>query len=337
MNRIIICLSLVMVQFFWVNAASRADSERGGILQRNGRAETGADNVIYEDWIDAKRNRTVPVKIYLPKSDGKPSPVVIFSHGLGGTRDAAQYLGQRWSSAGYLCIFVQHPGSDDSVWQGTRGQGEQAFLASMRGAANGEQLLARVYDIKFVLDELERRNNQRGVLQGKCNLDEIAITGHSFGAGTSMAIAGESYAPAGRTISMADPRVKAAIYLSAPPDLHGRTPQEVFGGIKIPGLLMTGTEDTTPIRETKPEERRLPFDGMTAKHQYLVIFNGGDHMIFNGATRRAPRKGDAQMISEIERLTTAFLDAYLRGDKQEQAWLDKDAASYLTDASLERK
>jgi len=37
-----------------------------------------------QDWKDAKRNRTVPVKLYLPPTQSGPAPVFIFSHGLGG-------------------------------------------------------------------------------------------------------------------------------------------------------------------------------------------------------------------------------------------------------------
>jgi predicted dienelactone hydrolase len=315
--------------------ACLADSEVSS--QRSGAQRANADNVVYEDWQDTTRNRTVPVKIYLPQEDGKKHPVIIFSHGLGGSRDGAVYLGKQWSSHGYLCIFVQHPGSDSSVWQDQRGQGQARIIASLKTAANGQELLNRINDIKFVLDEIARRNDDEGVLQRKCDLDRIAISGHSFGAGTSMAMAGQTYGGGARVLSAADPRIKCAIYLSAPANLHGRTAQAVFGSIKIPGLLMTGTEDDSPINDTRAADRRIPYDGMTAPHQYLVIFNGGDHMIFNGATRRAQRPGDAQMISEIEKVTTAFLDAYLRGDKQQQAWLDKDARAYLTDAKFEHK
>ena len=93
---------------------------------------------------------------------------------------------------------------------------------------------------------------------------------------------------------------------------------------------MTGTEDNSPIGETVAEDRRTPFDGISAPHQYLVNFVGGDHMIFNGPpTRRQPRPDDKLFLENIERVTTAFLDAYLKGDAKAQAWLDKDAEAYL--------
>src|SRR6185369_12351749 len=71
-----------------------------------------ATSALYQDWSDAQRSRTVPVRIYMPTTGAAPFPVVIFSHGLGGSRDAAEYLGDEWSKHGYLCVFVQHEGSD---------------------------------------------------------------------------------------------------------------------------------------------------------------------------------------------------------------------------------
>src|SRR6185369_2267650 len=68
-------------------------------------------------WQDTKRNRNVPAKIYYPKSSGGPFPIVIFSHGLGGTREGYEYLGRAWASHGYVSVHLQHLGSDDSVWR----------------------------------------------------------------------------------------------------------------------------------------------------------------------------------------------------------------------------
>ncbi|HOQ62231.1 MAG TPA: hypothetical protein PKZ08_16505, partial [Vicinamibacterales bacterium] len=88
--------------------------------------------VLVQDWVDANRQRTVPVKIYYPKSAEGASPVVVFSHGLGGTREGYEYLGRHWASHGYVSVHVQHQGSDDSVWRNVRPAGR---LQAMRDAA----------------------------------------------------------------------------------------------------------------------------------------------------------------------------------------------------------
>src|SRR5205809_726495 len=71
------------------------------------------------DLNDIQRNRKVPVKIYFPTTAPGPFPVVLFSHGLGGTRDGYAYLGSQWSASAYVVVHLQHIGSDDSVWRGS--------------------------------------------------------------------------------------------------------------------------------------------------------------------------------------------------------------------------
>src|SRR4051812_27891204 len=70
------------------------------------------------EWRDVKRDRAVPVKIYYPKEIAAPCPVVVFSHGLGGSREGYEYLGNYWASRGYVSVHLQHIGSDSAVWQG---------------------------------------------------------------------------------------------------------------------------------------------------------------------------------------------------------------------------
>jgi len=61
---------------------------------------------------DAARNRDIPVRVYLPANTA-PEPVILFSHGLGGTRTGSAFLGEHWAARGYVAVFLQHPGSDD--------------------------------------------------------------------------------------------------------------------------------------------------------------------------------------------------------------------------------
>ena len=96
------------------------------------------------DWHDAKRDRNVPVKIYFPKDGPGPFPVVVFSHGLGGSRDGYEYLGRHWAGCGYVSVHVQHIGSDDSVWKDVPVAERAKSL--QRGAANISSALNRPPD-----------------------------------------------------------------------------------------------------------------------------------------------------------------------------------------------
>jgi hypothetical protein len=88
---------------------------------------------------------------------------------------------------------------------------------------------------------------------------------------------------------------------------------------------MTGTLDDSPIGETGADDRRLPFDHISGQDQYLVIFEGGDHMIFSGRGRGAAAAGraskDAHFQDLIRQSSTAFWDVYLRGEEAARRWL----------------
>ncbi len=57
------------------------------------------------DVKDTSRDRVIPIRVYFPPSE-KPAPVILFSHGLGGSRDNNPYLGNHWAACGYFVVFV---------------------------------------------------------------------------------------------------------------------------------------------------------------------------------------------------------------------------------------
>jgi hypothetical protein len=149
------------------------------------------------------------------------------------------------------------------------------------------------------------------------------MAGHSFGAYTTLAVAGQVMGrPGGREISFADPRVKAAIPMSAPVP-RKRDLTRTYSRITIPCMHMTGTRDDSPIGETRARERRLPFDHLNRSHQYLVTFQDGDHMIFSDHQRLFGKGNQDPRFHELICLTTtAFWDAYLKGEAAARAWLN---------------
>ena len=95
----------------------------------------------------------------------------------------------------------------------------------------------------------------------------------------------------------------------------------VYAGVKIPCLHMTGTEDNSPIGDTKAAERRLPFDHCANSDQFLITFTGGDHAIFSGRNQLRDGTKDAEFHELICESSTAFWDANLRGNQQAKDWL----------------
>jgi predicted dienelactone hydrolase len=266
---------------------------------------------------DESRQRAIPVKIYLPVA-ADSSPVILFSHGLGGTREGCVYLGKHWSARGYVVVFLQHAGSDDSVWKDAP---LRKRMLAMQEAASSQNFLLRVRDVPVVLDQLEGWNRDgRHVLAGQLDMRRVGMSGHSFGAVTTQAVSGQSI-PLGGT-RFTDARIKAAIAFSPSSPRRG-DPNQAFGSVKIPWLLMTGTKDTSPIGGQTVESRmavypRLP-DGID---KYELVLHNAEHSAFTD--RALP--GDRELRNPnhhraILALTTAFWDAHLKNDDSARAWL----------------
>lgn len=137
---------------------------------------------------------------------------------------------------------------------------------------------SRAGDVHFILDELSRRPREGACGLHRVDLDRIGMSGHSFGARTTQAIAGQRLPVAGIT---ADPRVKAAIAFSPTPPMRGGD-TAAFGAIALPFFSITGTEDAAPnTPNIKPEDRERPFRAMPPGGKYLLVLDGANHMVFN--------------------------------------------------------
>src|SRR5471032_3258809 len=88
--------------------------------------------VVDLSFTDAKPVRAIPLRVYLPQGQS-PAPVVLFSHGLGGSRESNAFMGRHWSARGYVAVFMQHPGSDDGIW---REKAVAQRMAAMKRAAS---------------------------------------------------------------------------------------------------------------------------------------------------------------------------------------------------------
>jgi predicted dienelactone hydrolase len=341
-RRILTVVAAVGLALFCLGAHAGADDAKSQSPEYKKSAGPCAVEIVRYDWTDAKRNREVPVKIYFPKTGEGPFPVIVFSHGLGGSREGYEYLGRHWASHGYVSVHLQHKGSDNAVWQGNL----KAMEGMNRAAADPRNAIARPLDVRFAIDQIEKMDRDDTPFKGRLDLKHIGMAGHSFGAYTTLAVAGEVFVGSlGGEFSLGDPRVVAAIPMSAPVPRRRDQFDKVFGSIKIPCLHMTGTLDDSPIGNSPAADRRVPFDHIVGAEQYLVIFKDGDHMIFSGRGRPAGMFGgvlgkkDALFQELIRMSTTAFWDAYLRDDARAKAWLaDGGFQSVLgQDGTFEKK
>jgi predicted dienelactone hydrolase len=268
---------------------------------------------------DPERSREIPIRMYLPE-DKSPAPVVLFSHGLGGNREGSAFLGKHWASRGYVAVFLQHPGSDDSVWKNVP---PAERLTALKDAAGIKEFLLRVQDVPAVLDRLEAWNQDKShEMAGRFDLDHIGMSGHSFGAVTTQAVSGQVY-PLGTGFT--DSRIKAAVIMSPSGPARGNHKQ-AFGSVKIPWMLLTGTKDNNPVNGADPKTRLVVFPELPPGSKYQLILDKAEHSVFTERAmptetgRRNPNHHRA-----ILALTTAFWDAHLRNDKEARLWLESDA------------
>lgn len=266
---------------------------------------------------DPARHRDIPIRVYLP-TNTTPEPVVLFSHGLGGTRAGSVFLGEHWAARGYVAVFLQHPGSDDSVWKDEPGQQR---MRAMKQAASLNNFLLRVRDVPAVLDQLEIWNAAKtNGLAGRLDLKKVGMSGHSFGAVTTEAVSGESLPVGGQQFT--DPRIRAAIAFS-PSSPRGGNAEQAFGAVKIPWMLMTGTKDVAPIGDQDVASRLAVYPALHGAPKYEVVLYNAEHSAFTDRALpgdREPRNPNHHRV--ILALSTAFWDAYLRGDAGALAWLN---------------
>ena len=266
---------------------------------------------------DAERDREIPVRIYLPMNP-RPAPVVLFSHGLGGSRNGNPYLGRHWSGRGYVVVYLQHAGSDESVWQDAP---PLRRFAALQSAANLQNTIDRLRDVKAVIDQLERWNTEESsTFRGRFDLLRLGMSGHSFGAVTTQWVSGQQLPRGGARFS--DSRIKAAIAMSPSGPRRG-DPDASFGKVSIPWLLMTGTKDDAPIGNADVASRLSVFPALPPGGKYELVLDEGAHEAFSDRDlpgSKVPRNPNHHRV--ILALSTAFWDAWLKDDPIARKWLD---------------
>ena len=235
------------------------------------------------------RDRTFPVDLYLPKNDTQqPLSLIVISHGLGSDLTTFAYLAKHLASHGFAVAVPEHPGSNAS-------QIESLLTGLENDVTPPEELIDRPLDIKFMLNELAKDYGK------EIDTNNVGMIGQSFGAYTTLAIAGAEWnwstlttdcddiqnswnlslliqclalqVPPGETaISFKDERITSAIAIN--PLTSSIFGQESLSKIDIPLMIVSGSSD--PVTPSLPEQI-IPFTWLTTPKKYLVLFNGGTH------------------------------------------------------------
>ena len=254
-------------------------------------------------WNEARRNAPVRKGRY---------PLVIFSHGNGGSRNQNTFWCDYLASHGYIIVSADHTGN--ARWTILDGK-----PVTFQGGERANSAKDRPLDVSFLLDQMikwDKGGDKR--FSGRIDTEHTAITGMSFGSFTA------------HWASDQDSRFKAVIAMSGAPPSHTN--------LTVPALRMLGTEDRTlgvpgnnAIRDNH------------ARHtgpSYLLELKNGGHYSFTdmfkinknfgdgvGAGKRRDTNEPFEFTAMettykiINAYSVAFLGYYLKGEREYASFL----------------
>jgi predicted dienelactone hydrolase len=300
--------------------------------------------------------RLFPVDVYLPQlPTPQPAPVIVISHGLGSGRTVYRYLAEHLVSHGFVVVVPEHPGSSISQWK-----------ALLEGQANEvsqpQEYINRPLDIQFLLDDLTVRSRQDPIFQGRLNLDQVGMIGHSFGGYTALANAGallsfeqlqrkcqegiinqfnlslllqcqaNTLKPA--AYPLADPRIKAILIMN--PIISAVFSTDSLQAVQVPVMMFSGSADF--VAPPLPEQIQ-PFTQLHSP-KYLVLMDEGHHLSTLGDIPPEEQlfelpEGVSPPVSQTARNTVktlglAFFQTHLLGQLPKAHFLQAKAIQSLS-------
>lgn len=318
---------------------------------------TIADLVLH----DTARGKDLHVRIYYPQGQGA-YPVIIFSHGAGGSQDVGPELLGFWASHGYVVIAPTHA---DSI-RLRREQGQKTGMGDIlrEFGTDADLRISRVKDDSLIIDSLPGLAKLAPELAGKIDAKHIGVGGHSAGAMTAMLIGGTTEdmpanGPGGpETAALRDTRVSCILVLSG----QGITPnwscfdEHSWDALSIPMMVMTGSLDESSRTGQTTASRCDPYKYAPAGGKYLLFITGAAHMSFTGKAAGKEGSGNGRLIdsllgarsldtlqdfdqqaifTDVQISSLAFWDAYLKGNLAAVKWLQSDAIAKYSGGQVE--
>lgn len=295
--------------------------------------------------LEVEGNRTLPLRIYYPKGEGK-FPVILFSHGVGGSKARYSLLSKFWASYGYIIIHPTHADSLALQRKAPTSQNLEILVQTMLRDVQGWQ--QRVQDLISILDGLPELETQLSEFQGQFDLEHIGVGGHSYGAYTAQLIGGAQIdIPDGKTnTNFLDPRIKAILLLSPQGSGQQGLTTSSWNQQTLPMMVMTGSRD----RGAQGQDfnwKMEPFKLSPPGDKYLVFIEGAYHVSFSIPLSETPpgqsRLGrpskvagpQQQKIGDYIKIASlAFWDTYLKQNPEANTYLHSDALEVYSGGSV---
>lgn len=288
---------------------SRAISRSQALAAAVGMPDASTYEVRDLQWTDSQRQRPVPVRLYLPQDAAMKAPLVIFSHGIGGSREGYSYIGKYLAANGIAALHVQHAGSDRSLWGGNPIQ----MVGRLQEAAKDSEAIDRTKDMRFALTQVlvDAQIKQR------LDANRIAAAGHSYGANTTLLLAGARVLRDGKALDLSDPRIKAAVVISAPPFYGEGDLSAILQSIRLPSLHITATGDeiNIPGYFSPAKDRVAVYEAAgSVAGKLLAVFKEGSHSMFTDRLGTGGQELNPQVKKATRELMLAFLRKEFGGD-----------------------
>ncbi len=171
-NELATWLSVLILTASWASHVAAQDSKLEYVSKVRGHKVRVIESVLK----DSKRSKELGIRINFPEEQGS-YPLIIWSHGMYGSKDNYQPLVEYWTSRGYVVIQPTHSDSLSLMKPQERRQLLREFNLDKT-----EDWMNRPRDVQFTLDSLATLEQQFPDLAGKMDSKRIGIGGHSFGA-----------------------------------------------------------------------------------------------------------------------------------------------------------
>ncbi len=259
-----------------------------------------------------------------PYRAGRPYPLLVFSHGYGGSGLSAVFLTERLAARGWIVAAPDHLDWHSAVRIRTgrnealdrRGFLQYAEKISSSDADHRGEFLYRIDEFKFVLDQM-LESGQFGKLIDR---ERIAVGGHSFGGFTALGLCG--------TIEeRRDDRIKAVLLFSTGAGGYLFRENEL-ARVKVPSLYFLGEREKGQKRgRSTMEELSDRVYRNVAPPKYLLVLKGGNHFSFNNRFTDKPGSrflsGSEEQFEVIRRYSIAFLEKYVSGQEDGSGILER--------------
>lgn len=273
---------------------------------------------------DTRRNRVILADLYW--SDANQGPLVVMIPGLEANRSFLAYLARHLASHGLTVVSMEHP----SVRVG-----RSTPPANLEELVPATEFVDRPQDVRFVLDELARLNQQPGSLQNKLNTRQVSLIGHSLGGYTALALVGaeldldslrqfcRNTSPLQRTpadwlqcaatglaqrqLTLRDDRIQQAVVLNpVAGSIFGR---KGLAQVAVPTLMLASTSDTlTPALS----QQFQPFTQLP-KPKYLITAIGATHLSISDPTNFSGALAQTTLVPERRGQEVEPLRRLIRG------------------------